>query len=175
MVAESRRARESSRTRHDSGYECTGYRSSQLRIGRDSVSKRRAAQYDESCQRTVDGLARLDNLAKRHPFRAGFLEARQDTRSKLKLLVEVTLRPPVVLDSQFGRHVVVEVGSIDAERVQVGDVVTTNLEGTYEKLYLQKMVDCILIERRHSVQPRIDDEEHQKLRGTDRKAVSDSC
>lgn len=44
-----------------------------------------------------------------------------------------------MLDGQLGRHFRVEIGSVDAERVKVGDVVTTNLERTNEELYLEQM------------------------------------
>jgi hypothetical protein len=85
---------------------------------------------------TVDLLAGLDDLAKGHLLLTGLLEAREDTGTELELLVEILLGPAVVLDGKLGRHGRIEVGLVDTERVEVGDVVSTDLESTDEELDL---------------------------------------
>ena len=79
---------------------------------------------------TVDALADLDDLTKRHGFVVFSRKVRQNTGSESDLFLEVTLGESEVTEFQLGRNVIAQVGVHDAERVEVGDVMATNLVGT---------------------------------------------
>jgi len=56
--------------------------------------------------------------------------------SKTHLLVQVGISPSVVLESELSRTLSGKIGVEDTERVEVGDVVTSNLVGSDEELDL---------------------------------------
>ena len=49
-------------------------------------------------------------------------------RRQHKLAVQVVLAEAVEVELKFARHRVIEVGVVDAERIEVGDVVATHLQ-----------------------------------------------
>ena len=65
----------------------------------------------------------------------------KDTRTKGDLLVEVTLGETEVTELELGRDVVAQIGVHDTQRVEVGDMVSTNLIRANQELHLgeQKM------------------------------------
>lgn len=89
---------------------------------------------------TVDLLARLDDLTEGELVHAVVLEPGEDAGAELKLLVQVLVRPAVVLDRELGRDLVALVGLEDAEGVELGNVVATDLESTDEELDLHQHI-----------------------------------
>lgn len=86
--------------------------------------------------RTVDTLERLDDLAERHRLAVVTGEMRQDTGAERDLLAQVALRKAVVRELELGRVGAAEVGVEDAERVELGNVVSADLVRAHEQLDL---------------------------------------
>jgi len=91
----------------------------------------------------VDLLAGSNDLAQGHLLTLLGQEARQDTGSKGELLVEVALSETVVVELELLGLAVAESLDVatDAERIDLGLVVTTGLVGADKKLDLQVVCD----------------------------------
>jgi hypothetical protein len=91
-------------------------------------------------RRTVDALQCLDNLAQAHFVDAFAFKAGQDAGAESEFAVQIALGPAVGLDLELGRRLAHQIGIEDAERVQAGDVVASNLVGANEQLNLRTKV-----------------------------------
>ena len=87
---------------------------------------------------TVHALAKLDNLSQRHGFPVLGGKVRQDTRSESDLLIQITFGEAISTEFEFRRGSIAQVGVEDTQGIKVGDMMTSDLVGPNEKLYLQR-------------------------------------
>jgi hypothetical protein len=85
---------------------------------------------------TVHLLQALNDLSQSHLLDPSLQEPRQDPRSEVELFGQVLFRPPVMLEVELGHSAAIEVGIEDSERVELGNVVSSDLVSTDEELDL---------------------------------------
>ncbi len=92
----------------------------------------------ENGELTVYALANFDDLSQSHRFLVLGSEMGQDTGTKRDLLVQVALGEAIAAQLELRRVDRVEIGVQDAERVQIGNVVTAHLICANEQLNLRE-------------------------------------
>jgi hypothetical protein len=108
------------------------------------LEPRRSAQvYNHISIPTVHPLELIDDLAKSHLVVLDLAsESWQDTSTKLEGSAQVLLGPAVIVELQLRWDLVREVGVGDVQRVEVGNVVASDLVSANEELDLANSQSC---------------------------------
>eukprot|EP01137_Pigoraptor_chileana_P019353 Opistho-2@80271 len=92
----------------------------------------------------------VDDLPQRHRGTISTHKARGERRSNRKLAVKILLRKAVILGLQLGRNLRVEVNLVDAQRIQIRNVVPAHLIRTDQRLHLEMISNDVCTDRRAS-------------------------
>ena len=87
-------------------------------------------------KRTVDTLAKFDDLPQRHRFTILRSKMGQDTGTKGDLLVQIALSEAISAEFELGRSCIAKICIHNAQWVQFSDMVTSHLVSTDEQLDL---------------------------------------
>lgn len=86
---------------------------------------------------TVYSVAKFDNLTKSHRFAVLCRKMRQDARPKGNVLIQVLFGKAIMTQLKFRGPNILKVCIKNTKRIEVCDVVASDLVCSYKKLYLK--------------------------------------